>query len=77
MQGEVEIELTPDPPRRSRLFVLSVLLDHALAESRALSLPQVDQLLGAAARAVADELDREKALSPKTDAPQQDPPAQP
>jgi len=73
--GEVEIEVTQDLPRRSRLFVLSVLLDHALAESRALSLPQVDELLGAAARTVAAELDREKALSPKTDTPQRDPPA--
>ncbi len=77
MRGEAESELTPDLPRRSRLFVLSVLLDRALAESRLLSLPQVDQLLGAAARAVADELDKEKALSPKTEAPQDDPPAKP
>ena len=73
----METELTPDLPRRSRLFVLSVLLDHALTESRELSLPQVDQLLGAAAQAVADELDKEKALSPKTEAPPRNPPAKP
>jgi hypothetical protein len=56
---------------------MSVLLDHALAESRELALPHLDKVLGAAALAIADELDKEKALSPKTEAPRPKPPSNP
>ena len=69
--------MTTDLSRQSRLFVMSVLLDHALAESRELALPHLDKLLGAAALAVADELDKEKAMSPKTEALQHKPSSNP
>lgn len=60
-------KVTKHISRESRLFVLSVLLDYALAESRELALPHLDKLLDAAALAVSDELDKAKALSPKTE----------
>ena len=43
--------------RASRLRALKQLLEYALAESKDLGLAHLDQLLGAAALAVSDELD--------------------
>jgi hypothetical protein len=55
-------------PRETRLFALSWLLNYALAEIEELDLAHLDNLLGAAALAVKDELDAISALSVKADA---------
>jgi hypothetical protein len=52
--------------RGSRLRTLNRLLEYALAESADLGLAHLGKLLGAAALAVTDELDRVKVLLPKT-----------
>jgi hypothetical protein len=67
-QNKPERDVTTELSRQSRLFVLSVLLDHTLSEGRELALPHLDKLLGAAALAVSDELNKEKAASPRTEA---------
>jgi hypothetical protein len=46
--------------RASRLRALKQLLEYALAESKDLGLAHLDQLLGAAALAVSDELDKQE-----------------
>lgn len=52
--------------RGSRLRALNRLLEYALAESADLGLAHLGKLLGAAALAVTDELDRVRVLLPKT-----------
>lgn len=54
--------------KESRLRALRRLLDNALAESNDLGLAPLDKLLGAAALAVSDKLERLKTPPPKTEA---------
>jgi hypothetical protein len=54
--------------RETRLFALSWLLDFALTEIEELGLAHLDQLLGAAALAVKDELVAIRAPAVKADA---------
>jgi hypothetical protein len=55
-------QVTEPTSKGSRLRGLNTLLEYVLAEAEALGLPHLDKLLGAAALAVSDELDKVRAL---------------
>ena len=70
-------KVTEHTSRGSRLRALDRLLNYALAESKELGLATLDRLLGAAATAVSEEIDKIIVLSPKTEASCERPPSKP